>query len=280
MTMKRLITACLFCAASLLHASGEEPISASEVMRRIDAGEKLTLIDVRPNTVFQAGHIPGAINVPAALAPQKQLPPLGDVVVYDGGLGVETAAQTAVALNQKPGIKARVLEGGFASWESSERSATTKGAGLKPEETPFITYADLSKVQSEDVVLVDLRKEPKQVRQSADGSGTEAPEPLTDLKKEFGKVRGVTRSPFDVPQARQGANGSASTTPLLVLIDNGDGTAQATARTLKANGVTRYVILAGGEPMIARKGRTGSGRAASTIVVKRPQGGSTTTTNR
>ena len=278
MTMKRLITASLFCVASLLHANGEEPISASEVMRRIDAGEKLTLIDVRPNTVFQAGHIPGAINVPAALAPHKQLPPLGDVVVYDAGLGVETAAQTAVALNQKQGINARVLEGGFASWESLARSATTKGAGLKPEETPFITYADLSKVQSDDVVLVDLRKEPKQLRQSADGS--ETPEPLTDLKKEFGKVRGVTRSPFNVPQSRQSETGSASTTPLLVLIDNGDGTAQAMARTLKANGITRYVVLAGGEPMIARKGRTGSGRAASTIVVKRPQGGLNTTTNR
>ena len=279
MTMKRIITACLFCAASLLQVSGGEPISASEVKRRMDAGEKLTLIDVRPNTVFQAGHIPGAINVPAALAPQKQLPPLGEVVVYDGGLGVETAAQTAVALNQKPGINARVLEGGFASWESVERSATTKGAGLKPEETPFITYADLAKVQSEDVVLVDLRKEPKQVRQSAAGSETEAPEPLTDLKKEFGKVRGVTRSPFDVPQSRQ-SSGGASATPLLVLIDNGDGSAQAAARTLKANGITRYVILAGGEAMIARKGRTGSGRASSTIVVKRPQGGSGTTTNR
>ncbi|MGZ8940256.1 MAG: rhodanese-like domain-containing protein [Limisphaerales bacterium] len=278
--MKRFITACLFCAASLLYVKGEEAISAGEVMRRIDAGEKLTLIDVRPNTVFKAGHIPGAINVPAALAPQKQLPPLGEVVVYDGGLGVETAAQTAVALNEKPGINARVLEGGFASWESLGRSATTKGAGLKPEETPFITYSDLSKVQSDDVVLVDLRKEPKQVRQSADGGEVEAPESLTDLKKEFGKVRGITRSPFDVPQSRQAATGTGSTKPLLVLIDNGDGTAQATARTLKANGITRYVILAGGEPMIARKGRPGSGRAASTIVIKRPPAGSTTTTNR
>lgn len=280
MTMNRLFTAFLLGVAVLFSARGEELISASEVMRRIDAGEKLTLIDVRPNTLFKAGHIPGAINVPAMLASQKQLPPLGDVVVYDGGLGVETAAQTAVALNQKPGIKACVLEGGFAAWESLERAATTKGAGLKPEETPFITYADLSKVQSDDVVLVDLRKESKQVRQSADAAADEAPEPLTDLKKEFAKVRGVTRSAFDVPQSRQSASGSGSTTPLLVLIDNGDGTAQATARTLKANGVTRYVILAGGEPMIARKGRAGSGRAASTIVVKRSQGSSTTTTDR
>src|SRR5688572_32976556 len=113
MTMKHLLAACLFCSASVLLAAGEEPLSAGEVMRRMEAGEKMTFIDVRTTIAFKEGHIPGAINVPAALVPQKQLPLLGDVVVYDAGLGVETAAQTAVALNQKPGITARVLEGGF-----------------------------------------------------------------------------------------------------------------------------------------------------------------------
>ena len=272
--MKIFLAICCFCAAPL--AGAATAVSPVEVQRMMDAGEKITFIDVRANTVFKEGHIPGAINVPAALAPQKQLPPLGAVIVYDEGLGRDTATKAADALASKPGITTRVLEGGFAAWEAL-RATTTKAGGLKPEETPFITYADLEKAQSDDVVLVDLRKEPKQVRQGGDDSNP--PEPLTDLRKEFTKVRGITRSPFDVPQSRQ-AGGGASVKPLLVLIDNGDGSAQATARQLKANGVTRFAILVGGETAIARKGRPGLSRASSTIVIHRPGAGATDSTNK
>ena len=278
--MKRFIAATWFCSLSLICSAADLTITSDELARRIEAGEKLTLIDVRANTQFQQGHIPGAINIPAALATQKQLPQLGFTVVYDAGLGSDTANSAAAAFNQKPGIAAKVLEGGFAAWETAQRSATTKGAGLTPEEFPFITYADLGKVQSEDVVLVDLRKEPKQSRQGENGAVGPTPEPLTNLRQEFSKVRGVTRSPFDLPQSRQSVSGNSASNPLLVLIDNGDGSAQATARLMKANGITRYAILAGGEPVIARKGRTGSGRASSTFVITRPPNAATTSTNR
>jgi rhodanese-related sulfurtransferase len=274
--MRKLLAIGCLCGAALTWAAPVTLVAPAEVQRQIDAGEKITFIDVRSTALFKDGHVPGAINVPAALVPQKQLPPLGAVVVYDGGLGTDSATEAAAALGKKPGITPRILEGGFAAWEAA-RANTTKGGGLKPEDMPLITYTDLSKVQGDDVVLVDLRKEPKQVRQGA-GTGP-APEPLTDLKQEFSKVRGVTRSPFNVPQSRQ-AVGGGSTTPLLVLIDNGDGSAQAMARDLKANGVTRFAILAGGEQIIARKGRAGSGRTSSTIVVHRPPGSLQNSTNR
>jgi rhodanese-related sulfurtransferase len=278
--MKTLIPVRWLCGASLAFGAAAFALSPAEVQHLLDAGEKIAFVDVRANTLFKKGHLPGAINVPAALVPQKQLPPLGRVIVYDDGLGRDTATDAAVALSRKAGITAEVLEGGFASWESA-RAATTKGAGLKPEETPFITYADLNHVQSDDVVLVDLRKEPAQSRQASAGAQPAEPaEPLTDLRQEFAKVRGITRSPFDLPQSRQGAAGGTATPPLLVLIDNGDGSAQTMARTLKANGVTRYVVLVGGEKVLARKGRPGLSRAASTIVVHRPPGSSVTTTNR
>src|SRR5688572_22411235 len=279
--MKRFLAATWFCSLSLICSAADSTITPDDLARRIEAGEKLTLIDVRANTLFKQGHIPGAINIPAALVPQKQLPPLGIAVIYDAGLGADAANEAAAAFNQKSGITAKVLEGGFAAWETAQRSATTKGAGLTPEEIPFITYADLSKVQSEDVVLVDLRKEPKQIRQG-ENSTIAPPEPLTNLRQEFSKVRGVTRSPFDLPQSRQAVSSNSSSNPLLVLIDNGDGSAQATARLMKANGITRYAILAGGEPVIARKGRAGSGRASSTFVITRPPNANaaTTSTNR
>ena len=66
-------------------------ISPAEVQRKLSAGEKLTLIDVRPTALFKQGHIPNAINLPAAVVPHKQLPALGRVVVYDEGLGPDTA---------------------------------------------------------------------------------------------------------------------------------------------------------------------------------------------
>jgi rhodanese-related sulfurtransferase len=275
--MKTLVPVCWLCGVTLFCGGTALAVSPAEVQLLLAAGEKITFVDVRAKTLFQKGHVPGAINVPAALVPSKQLPPLGRVVVYDDGLGRDTATLAAAALNQKTGITAEVLEGGFATWESA-RATTTKAAGLKPEETPFITYADLSSVQGDDVVLVDLRKEPVQLRQDSAAQPAVPPEPLTDLRQQFSKVRGITRSPFDLPQMRQASAGSPAP-PLLVLIDNGDGAAQEMARKLKANGVTRFAILAGGEQIVARQGRSGLGRAASTIVVHHPSGGALTNTN-
>lgn len=273
--MRTLISIRWLCSAALLGSVTAFAISPAEVQRLLDAGKKITFVDVRANPVFQQGHVPGAINVPAALVAAKKLPPLGRVVVYDDGLSRDTATVAAAALNQKAGINAEVLEGGFATWETA-RAATTRAAGMKPEETPFITYAQLDEVQSE-VVLVDLRKEPVQSRQDV---GAVAPEPLTDLRQQFTKVRGITRSPFDLPQTRQSNDGSVPPPPLLVLIDTGDGSAQAMARQLKANGISRYAILAGGEEILARQGQRGLGRASSTIVLQRPAGDSQTNTNR
>ena len=268
------------CGAALVCGAAALAVSPADVQRLIDAGEKITFVDVRSKVLFQNGHVPGAINVPAALVSSKQLPPLGRVVVYDDGLGRDTATAAMNALNKNTGITAEVLDGGFATWESA-RASTTKAAGMKPEETQFITYADLNEMQSDDVVLVDLRKETAQLRQaSADAPPAAPPEPLTDLRQQFTKVRGIMSSPFDLPQTRQSSTGSAAPPPMLVLIDNGDGAAQAMARKLKANGVTRFAILAGGEQILARKGQRGVGRTASTIVVHRPPGPSLTNTNR
>jgi len=172
--MRRLVPIRWLCGAALLWGGAALAISPVEVQTLLDAGEKITFVDLRSKVLFQQGHVPGAINVPAALVPGKQLPPLGRVVVYDDGLGRDTAAAAVIALNQKPGIRAEVLDGGFATWESA-RATTTKAAGMKPEETSFITYADLDRVQSADVVLVDLRKEPVQSRQAAADAAPVAP---------------------------------------------------------------------------------------------------------
>jgi len=229
-------------------------VSPAQVRQRLADGEKITFVDVRNQTLFQAGHIPGAIHIPAQLVPAKQLPPLGNVVVYDGGLGETSATAAASVLNQRPGFSAEALDGGLAAWTST-RADTTQPGGMQAEGNPEITYAQLQQVQGADVVLVDLRQP----------AATNAP--LTDLTSEFPKAR-VVQSPF-AGSIMQSKVAVAATPPLLVLVDNGDGRAEAMARTLKANGVTRYVILAGGEQILAVHGQAGLQRIGSSVNVKK-----------
>ena len=239
-------------------------ITPTDLQAALAANEHITVIDVRPTGFFQKGHIPEAINVPASILSEKKLPRLGRVVVYDGGLGDDLAACAVAALNAKPGISAEALDGGFAGWEAAKGQSTAE-PGLSNDGPPQITYKQLKTASSDNVVLVDLRTP---VTVTAGRAAKSSGPPLTDLQAEFPKAR-VTQSPFDVPVVRTKSAGSIP--PLLVLIDRGDGTAQKMARTLKANGVTRFVILVGGEETLVRKGQPGLQRAGSTIVVRSPQ---------
>ncbi|HET7625607.1 MAG TPA: rhodanese-like domain-containing protein [Verrucomicrobiae bacterium] len=259
------------CAIIMLGTLSAFAISPAQVRQLLDSGEKITFVDVRLNTVFQSGHIPGAINIPAKLVPEKQLPPIGHVIVCDDGIHLDAAA-AAAALNQKTGINAEVLDGGYAAWET-ERSETTGPGGMKEEKSPLITYAELQKIQSSDVVLVDLRKAaPSPAKAlSLNPSGKNiAPPALTDLQAEFPKAR-VSRSPF--AESGGGAtlakSASSAAPPLLVLIDSGDGSAQRIARALKANGITRFAILAGGEKILSVHGEPGLQRIGSSVTVRK-----------
>ena len=243
-------------------------MSQAELQRQLADGASITVIDIRSTALFQKGHIPGAINVPAALIPEKELPPLGKVVVCDEGLGQTTAESAVAALNRKKGIAAEMLEGGFAGWEALA-GTTTRESGLQKEELNLITFDQLKKTNPAELVLVDLRKPRVQVRQGEPNADAPAPSPpLTDLRKEFPQVP-ITRSPFDLPQAKQSETERGKGGPVLVLIDDGgaDNSAQEMARTLKANGIKRVVILAGGEEILSRGGRPGLQRAGVTISV-------------
>lgn len=264
-----LLVRSLVCVA-VASAATAFAISPAQVQKLLDSGEKITFIDVRLNVLFQRGHVPAAINIPAQLIPEKQLPPLGHVVVYDGGRGEDAAALAVGALNAKSGITAEVLDGGYAAWEMAQ-AATTKPRGVAPEEMPLITYDQLKNTKSSDVVLVDLR----QSKAVAHIAGGEAAAPtLTDLTTEFPSAR-VVHSPFEASPVH--ASVAGATPPLLVLIDNGDGSAKNTARALKANGITRFVILAGGEKILSVHGQAGLQRIGSSVTMRRSSGAPPTT---
>jgi rhodanese-related sulfurtransferase len=243
-------------------ARGMEP---QELAARLEAGEKITVIDVRAGALYARGHIPQAINIPAPLCPDRQLPPLGRVVVYDEGLGQTNAAFAMDALNRKPGIQAEILRGGYAGWETTQRTVAAP-AGAAREELPVITYQGLEQTTDRDVVLVDLRT----VSPASEARGLVAPAsagpPLTDLKTVFPRFP-VTQSPLNIAQRTKAEK---TTPPLLVLIDRNDGKAQETARLLRAAGMTRFVILAGGEEALARRGEPGLQRSGSGLMTVPP----------
>jgi rhodanese-related sulfurtransferase len=249
----------LWVVAAIFWAGNLRAITVTELQAKVAGKEKLTIIDVRSPSLFRQGHIPGAINVPASLCPYKQLPPLGQVVVYGEGLGKDSVETAAGELAQKPGLTVAILQGGFAEWESSQM-LTTRGRGLKPEMFDYITYEQLKNSKPAEMVLVDLRKRSASANQAKAQSSAPPAEPLTDLATEFPGMKRTT-SPLEqspsVPKVAAGGDPQ----PVLVLVDNGDGAAEALARKLRGNGQRRVVILVGGEIALARKGRPGLQRS-------------------
>lgn len=249
----------IVCVTGLmgLLAAPAMALTAAELGALLDEKAPVTLIDVRDASLFQRGHIPNAINVPARVLPLKKLPPLGRVVVYGCGLGQEDMVTALQFLNEKPGIDAERLEGGYAAWEM-DRGATTQSAGLhEGDNLNVISYQSLQDLHAEDgnVVLVDLRTPPPLARQ---GVASSENQPVSLTEKFPGKP--VVKSPFEVagvPGSGKLARQSDKPLPLMVLIDDGDGKAQEMAQVLKANGVRRVVVLAGGERILERDGAAG-----------------------
>ena len=92
-------------------------IDSSELRRRIKEGGTVVL-DVRPATEYQAGHIAGARSIPVSELSErlKELPKSKTVVAYCRGPYCVFADEAAALLSRK-GYKALRLEGGFPEWK-------------------------------------------------------------------------------------------------------------------------------------------------------------------
>ncbi len=105
---------------------GLEPISRHDLLGRARRG-LVTVLDVRPEEEYAAGHVAGAINIPLKQLEHHldRLPRRQEVVAYCRGPYCVLAYE-AVARLRRRGYRARRLEGGYPEW---------KGAGL-PVEAP------------------------------------------------------------------------------------------------------------------------------------------------
>ncbi len=239
-------------------------IGAKATHRLWAKGEKITLIDVRSRRDFKDGHIPGAINVPMVVVREKRLPPLGRAIVVGDGIDQAATMEAAQVLNGKPGISAEVMEGGYLAWEALGYP-TTRPFGTHEETQPYISYDKLAKIAkvNQDVVILDVRTQNHHA--NAGHGGKETLAAPVDLEAEFpgvpvvslGRKRSVpgARTTMSTQAAQYRLKKDGST--LYVLIDSGDGSAKATLRRLKAMGITRYAVLAGGEIAVKRHGRAG-----------------------
>lgn len=96
-----------------------EPIPRDELMARVEQG-LVTVIDVRPQEEFAAGHLPGAINIPPdELELRLQaLDPRQEVVAYCRGPHCVLSYDAVDRLRQI-GVRASRLEDGFPEWKSA-----------------------------------------------------------------------------------------------------------------------------------------------------------------
>ena len=94
-----------------------EALPADELIGRAKDG-LVTVLDVRPPEEFQAGHLPGAINIPISELQEKlnSLDKDKEVVAYCRGPHCVLAFD-AVEQLRASGRKARRLDGGFPEWK-------------------------------------------------------------------------------------------------------------------------------------------------------------------
>ena len=95
-----------------------EPIPAEELLDRARRG-LVTVLDVRPEEEYAAGHLPGAVNIPLKEL-EKRLDQLGhdkEIVAYCRGPHCILAFEAVAELRNK-GIKARRLENGYPEWKA------------------------------------------------------------------------------------------------------------------------------------------------------------------
>ncbi len=96
-----------------------EPIPRKELLERV-RDNLVTVLDVRPAEEFNAGHVPGAINIPLCELEQR-LDELGDkkeVVAYCRGPHCILAFDAVAQLREK-GLKARRMEDGYPEWKTA-----------------------------------------------------------------------------------------------------------------------------------------------------------------
>ncbi|MEI8698334.1 MAG: metalloregulator ArsR/SmtB family transcription factor [Mesorhizobium sp.] len=96
-----------------------EPVSRDELVSRLHDG-MVTVLDVRPEDEFAAGHLPGALNIPLAELERRlgELEADREVIAYCRGPYCVLSFEAVAALREQ-GYLARRLEDGYPEWKTA-----------------------------------------------------------------------------------------------------------------------------------------------------------------
>ncbi len=116
---KKLLTALPWPAVKSLLAQGQ-----------------ITLVDARDSLAFEAGHIPGAVSLPANALKEKlgefatRYPKTQPLVIYCASIHCGMAHAEAVVLAEQQGyLDVREMPGGYAEWRLAETKAVAPNGG-------------------------------------------------------------------------------------------------------------------------------------------------------
>ena len=95
-----------------------EPVSLPDLRKRLRDGD-VTLLDVRPEAEYAAGHIPGAVSIPVAQLKRRlaELPRDREVIAYCRGPYCVYSVE-AVELLRKHNYQARRADEGMPDWRA------------------------------------------------------------------------------------------------------------------------------------------------------------------
>lgn len=107
-----------------------EPVSRDELAQRMHDG-LVTVLDVRPEDEFVAGHLPGAINIPLRKLEEQlaDLPRDYEIVAYCRGPYCVLSFEAVAALRER-GFKVRRFEEGYPEWRAAGLAVETTDASV------------------------------------------------------------------------------------------------------------------------------------------------------
>jgi rhodanese-related sulfurtransferase len=108
---------------------GLEPINAEELVARLNGGDPLVVVDVRPAEEYAAAHIPGAVSIPLPELERRlrELPRDRMIVAYCRGPYCAFAPE-AVRMLREHGYAARHLREGLPEWAAAGNRITSASA--------------------------------------------------------------------------------------------------------------------------------------------------------